>query len=95
MFTAMDFRRALFLLASAASLAGAQARHPPLDSTAIGDIARLLLLEDVRHLDTLDLARLLASTHPEVLEKEQSRDIADRGGVEWRVTCLRPGEGGG
>ena len=66
MFTAMDFRRALFLLASAASLAGAQARHPPLDSTAIGDIARLLLLEDVRHLDTLDLARLLASKHPEV-----------------------------
>ena len=66
MFTAMTFRRALVLLASAASLAGAQTRRPPLDSTAIGNIARLLLLEDVRRFDTVDLARLLDSTQPEV-----------------------------
>ena len=66
MFTAMNFRRALVLLTSAASLAGAQTRRPPLDSAAISDIARLLLLEDVRRPDTLELARLLASKHPEV-----------------------------
>src|SRR5215831_11084712 len=62
----MNFRRALFLLASAASLAGAQTRRPPLDSTAISDIARLLRLEDVRRFDTLELAGLLGSRHPEV-----------------------------
>jgi len=66
MFTAMTFRRVLLLLTSAASLAGAQTRRPPLDSAAISDITRLLLLEDVRRLDTLELARLLASNHPEV-----------------------------
>jgi HEAT repeat protein/cyclophilin family peptidyl-prolyl cis-trans isomerase len=66
MFTAMNFRRPLLILASAASLAGAQARRPQLDSAAISDIARLLLLEDVRRFDTLELAPLLASKHPEV-----------------------------
>ena len=66
MFPAMTPRRALVLLASAASLAGAQTRRPPLDSAAISDIARLLLLEDVRRFDTLGLAPLLASNQPEV-----------------------------
>jgi HEAT repeat protein/cyclophilin family peptidyl-prolyl cis-trans isomerase len=66
MFTAMTFRRALLLLLSGASLAGAQTRRPPLDSAAIGGIARLLVLEDVRRFDALELARLLESKHPEV-----------------------------
>jgi HEAT repeat protein/cyclophilin family peptidyl-prolyl cis-trans isomerase len=47
--------------------ASAQARrHPALDSAAIADIATLLELEDTRTFDSLALARLLASRHPEV-----------------------------
>jgi len=44
---------------------GAQ-RRPVLDSTAITDIATLLMLEDVRRFDEPELARLLDSKHPEV-----------------------------
>jgi len=66
MFTAMTVQRALLLLASTASLAGAQARRPPLDSAAIADVARLLRLEDVRRFDTLELVGALGSKHPEV-----------------------------
>lgn len=66
MFTAMNVQRALLLLTSAASVAGAQTRRPPLDSAAIDDVARLLRLEDVRRFDTLELANLLGTMHPEV-----------------------------
>jgi HEAT repeat protein/cyclophilin family peptidyl-prolyl cis-trans isomerase len=59
--------RALLLLFAATSLATAQTpRHPRLDSAAVHDIATLLLLEDTRRLDTLELTRLLAAKHPEV-----------------------------
>lgn len=57
--------RATILLVVAASLARGQSRRS-LDSSAVSDIARLLLLEDVRRFDTLELARLLDSNHPEV-----------------------------
>ena len=79
----MNFRRALFLLASTASLAGAQTRRPPLDSAAISDVARLLLLEDVRRFDTVDLERLLAAKHPEVRRRAMLTvaHINDRRGV--------------
>src|SRR5262249_1759896 len=65
-FTGVNLRRALLFLVSMTSFAGAQTRRPPLDSAAISNIARLLLLEDVRRLDTVELARLLVSKHPEV-----------------------------
>jgi len=55
----------LFLSAAGASLAHAQSRRP-LDSSAVGAIARLLLLEDVRRFDSLELGRALESKHPEV-----------------------------
>src|SRR5262249_34440287 len=48
-----------------APAAGAQ-RRPPLDSIAVSGIATLLELEDTRTFDSLALARLLASNHPEV-----------------------------
>ncbi len=57
--------RFAILLATFALLAKAQTRRP-LDSAAVSDIARLLLLEDVRRFDSLELSRTLASTHPEV-----------------------------
>ncbi|HVE33518.1 MAG TPA: HEAT repeat domain-containing protein [Gemmatimonadaceae bacterium] len=59
--------RALVLLAASASLVHAQRRRSlPLDSGAVGDIARLLLLEDVRRFDSLELSSALQSKHPEV-----------------------------
>lgn len=63
--------RVVVLLAASASLVRAQPRSPrprpsPLDSVAVGDIARLLLLEDVRRFDSLELSRALESKHPEV-----------------------------
>jgi HEAT repeat protein len=61
----MTFARTLFVLVTLASSLDAQ-RRPPLDSAAIGDIAKLLLLEDVRRFDAPELTRLLESTHPEV-----------------------------
>lgn len=57
--------RAALLLATCTSLVRAQSRRP-LDSTAVSDIARLLLLEDVRRFDSLEFARALESKHPEV-----------------------------
>jgi peptidyl-prolyl cis-trans isomerase B (cyclophilin B) len=57
--------RAALLLATFASLARGQSRRP-LDSTAVDDIARLLLLEDVRRFDSLELGHALESQHPEV-----------------------------
>jgi HEAT repeat protein/cyclophilin family peptidyl-prolyl cis-trans isomerase len=55
------------LAVTAVSPASAQARrHPPLDSVAIADITTLLELEDTRTFDSVVLARLLASRHPEV-----------------------------
>lgn len=51
----------------AANLASAQSpSRPKLDSAAVHDIATLLLLEDVRRFDTLELTRLLTAKHPEV-----------------------------
>jgi HEAT repeat protein len=63
--TTVCVRRALILLAASASLAAGQSRRS-LDSTAVSDIARLLLLEDVRRFDSLELGRALESKHPEV-----------------------------
>jgi len=45
---------------------GAPAGRPPLGDAQIGDIARLLMLEDTRQFDEASLARLLASAHPEI-----------------------------
>ena len=60
-------RRSLLFLFAAAGLANAQTpRRPRLDSAAVHDIATLLLLEDTRRLDTLELTRLLGAKHPEV-----------------------------
>ena len=53
------------LLATLASLAQAQARRP-LDSAAVSTIARLLLLEDVRRFDSVELGAALESNHPEI-----------------------------
>ena len=61
----MPLARTLFVLVAFASALGAQ-RRPSLDSAAISDIARLLLLEDVRRFDSLELTRLLDSKHSEV-----------------------------
>jgi len=61
----MPLARTLFVLVTFASALGAQ-RRPSLDSAAISDIARLLLLEDVRRFDSLELTRLLESKHSEV-----------------------------
>jgi HEAT repeat protein/cyclophilin family peptidyl-prolyl cis-trans isomerase len=59
--------RVVVLLVASASLVYAQPRRPlPLDSGAVGDIARLLLLEDVRRFDSLELSSALQSKHPEV-----------------------------
>jgi HEAT repeat protein/cyclophilin family peptidyl-prolyl cis-trans isomerase len=47
--------------------AGAQAKaRRPLTAADIGDIATLEMLEDRRQFDSTELARLLASSHPEV-----------------------------
>jgi len=54
-----------FVAAIGASPAQGQARRG-LDSSAVSEIARLLLLEDVRRFDSLELARALDSKHPEV-----------------------------
>ena len=61
----MPLARTLFVLVTFASALGAQ-RRPSLDSAAISDIARLLLLEDTRRFDSLELTRLLESKHSEV-----------------------------
>ena len=61
----MLLARTLFILVTAASALEAQ-RRPALDSGAINDIAKLLMLEDVRRFDSLELARLLDSKHPEI-----------------------------
>src|SRR5262245_47995968 len=56
----------------AANVAIAQSpSRPKLDSAAVDDIATLLLLEDVRRFDTLELGRLLAAKHPEIRRRAQ------------------------
>jgi len=57
--------RSVFLIAAFATVARAQTRRV-LDSSAVSDIARLLLLEDVRRFDSVELVRGLDSKHPEV-----------------------------
>jgi len=57
--------RSVFLIAAFATVARAQTRRV-LDSSAVSDVARLLLLEDVRRFDSVELARGLDSKHPEV-----------------------------
>ena len=61
----MPLSRTLLVLVTFASALRAQ-RRPSLDSASISDIAKLLLLEDVRRFDTIELTRLLESKHPEV-----------------------------
>ncbi|HEY2850620.1 MAG TPA: HEAT repeat domain-containing protein [Gemmatimonadaceae bacterium] len=58
-------RFALGFALSVASVAGAQG-HPSLRPADVDDIARLVMLEDYRDFNAADLARILASTHPEV-----------------------------
>jgi HEAT repeat protein/cyclophilin family peptidyl-prolyl cis-trans isomerase len=61
-------RRIIFaqvLLVVAAHAAAAQS-HRPLAPNDVDDIARLVMLEDYRDFNADDLARILASTHPEV-----------------------------
>jgi peptidyl-prolyl cis-trans isomerase B (cyclophilin B) len=55
----------LFGFVTGAPALGAQ-RRQSLDSAAVGDIAKLLLLEDVRRFDDPELTRLLESKNPEV-----------------------------
>src|SRR5215831_11887855 len=55
-----------FGLIAAGPLAARAQRRPALDSAALSDIATLLMLEDTRSFDSLSLARVLASNHPEV-----------------------------
>ncbi len=80
--TARVARRAILVLAACAPLARAQLRRP-LDTTAVGDIARLLLLEDVRRFDSTELAHTLSSKHPEVRRRAMLAvaRINDRRGV--------------
>jgi HEAT repeat protein/cyclophilin family peptidyl-prolyl cis-trans isomerase len=59
--------KSLIVLVFAGSVALAQSpRRARIDSTAVHDIASLLLLEDTRRFDSLELARLLDAKHPEV-----------------------------
>ena len=58
-------RRVLVLIVASATLARAQSRRP-LDSAAVSDIARLLLFEDVRRFDSVELRHALDAKHPEV-----------------------------
>jgi cyclophilin family peptidyl-prolyl cis-trans isomerase/HEAT repeat protein len=55
-----------FAVGAAFPVAAQTPRRSPLDSTAVADVATLLMLEDTRAFDSLALARLLASNHPEV-----------------------------
>ena len=59
-------RLSFLLLAAALPLTAQAPRRPPLDSSAVSDIATLLMLEDTRSFDSTTLSRLLASPHPEV-----------------------------
>ena len=59
-------RLSFLLLAAALPLTAQAPRRPPLDSSAVSDIATLLMLEDTRTFDSTTLSRLLASPHPEV-----------------------------
>ena len=72
----------LLLLTATASLTRGQSRRP-LDSAAVSDIARLLLLEDVRRFDSLELTRGLESKHPEVRRRAMMAvaHIYDKRGV--------------
>jgi HEAT repeat protein/cyclophilin family peptidyl-prolyl cis-trans isomerase len=54
------------LLAIAASTAIAQLPRRALSVSDINDIARLLMLEDQRNFDPVELSRVLSSSHPEV-----------------------------
>src|SRR5579885_926740 len=68
----------------AAQSATPRAARPPLDSAAIADIAKLLELEDTRSFDGPELARILASNHPEVRRRAMLAvaRIRDPRGVE-------------
>jgi len=59
-------RLSFLLLAAALPLTAQAPRRPPLDSSAVSDIATLLMLEDTRTFDSTTFSRLLASPHPEV-----------------------------
>jgi HEAT repeat protein/cyclophilin family peptidyl-prolyl cis-trans isomerase len=78
----------------AANVATAQSPlRPKLDSASVRDIATLLLLEDARRFDTLELARLLAATHPEVRRRAQltvARLNDKRGVALLRARALDP-----
>ena len=79
----MLLARTLFILVTAASALAAQ-RRPALDSVAINDIAKLLMLEDVRRFDSLELARLVESPYPEVRRRAMLSiaRIGDKRGVQ-------------
>jgi HEAT repeat protein/cyclophilin family peptidyl-prolyl cis-trans isomerase len=65
-FTAMRRLTLCLLVVFAFRLDAQTAKHQPLDSAAISDLATLLMLEDTRSFDQPELTRLLASAHPEV-----------------------------
>ncbi|MGH7656074.1 MAG: HEAT repeat domain-containing protein [Gemmatimonadaceae bacterium] len=58
--------RALVSAVVVGHAAEAQVQRVPLAPNDVNDIARLLMLEDHRDFDSTDLARILASKHPEV-----------------------------
>jgi HEAT repeat protein/cyclophilin family peptidyl-prolyl cis-trans isomerase len=55
-----------FCLSASSAPFAQEASRPPLTPANIDDIAKLLMLEDTRHLDEATLGTLLKSTHPEV-----------------------------
>lgn len=69
MLPALHFRALAPLIASVvldASISAQPVRRAPLDSTAITQIAGVLMMEDTRTFDSLALAGSLAAAHPEV-----------------------------
>ena len=74
----------LATLTAASSLAGAQpAPRRPLGARDVDDIARLVMLEDRRTLDTATIGALLGAEHPEVRRRAAIAvgRIADRRGL--------------
>jgi len=85
----MILSRSLRRLIACSLVLGGPARvaaqsHPRLDSTAVTDIAKLLMLEDTRTFDAPELARLLNSKHPEVRRRAMLAiaHIKQKAGIE-------------
>jgi len=60
-------------------LLGAQSvARRPLGAAEVDDIARLEMMEDHRQFDSLELARILESAHPEVRRRAAAQVEAER-----------------